>query len=100
MITDSLGALSFDDLLGTAAELGIDQLGACCRQLVAGAPFGARPTSPISLRVSSPSPPHGTEGQRSVCIPAWALAAGSSEHSYSASRSINSAGRRSSPPGH
>jgi sugar phosphate isomerase/epimerase len=26
MITDSLGALSFDDLLGTAAELGIDQL--------------------------------------------------------------------------
>jgi hypothetical protein len=26
MITDSLGALSFDDLLGTAAELGIQQL--------------------------------------------------------------------------
>ena len=26
MITDSLGALSFDDLLGTAAELGIEQL--------------------------------------------------------------------------
>jgi len=26
MITDSLGALSFDDLLGTAAELGIEKL--------------------------------------------------------------------------
>jgi sugar phosphate isomerase/epimerase len=35
MITDSLGALSFDDLLGTAAELGIEAIGVCCRQLVA-----------------------------------------------------------------
>jgi hypothetical protein len=26
MITDSLGELSFDDLLGTAAELGIERL--------------------------------------------------------------------------
>jgi hypothetical protein len=53
-----------------------------------------RATSPISLQVSSPLLPRGTEEQRSVCIPASALAAGSSERCYSASRSINSAGHR------
>ena len=58
-----------------------------------------RETSPTSLRVSSPSPSRGTEGRRSVYIPASALAAGSSAHSYSASRSIISAAPRSSPPG-
>jgi hypothetical protein len=40
------------------------------------------------------------EERRSVCIPASALAAGSSVHSCSASRSINSAAPHSSPPGH
>jgi predicted MFS family arabinose efflux permease len=59
-----------------------------------------RGISPISLRVSSPSPPRGTEEQRLGCIPASALAAGSSEHFSSASRSINSVGHRSSAPGY
>ena len=58
-----------------------------------------RATTPISLRVSSPSPPRGIEAQRSAFIPASGLAPGSSVPSYSASRSINSAGQSSSPPG-
>jgi hypothetical protein len=47
-----------------------------CRAVVIGFIAGRNP--PISLRVSSPLPPRGTEERRSVCIPASALAAGSS----------------------
>ena len=59
-----------------------------------------RATSLISLRVFSPLLLHGTEEQPSECIPASALALGSSEPSYSALRSIYSEAHRSSPPGH
>jgi MerR family mercuric resistance operon transcriptional regulator len=44
--------------------------------------------------------PRDTEELQLGCIPASALAAGSSGHSYSASGSINSVGRSSSPPGY
>jgi sugar phosphate isomerase/epimerase len=50
MITDSLGELSFDDLLDTAAELGIEQLEFAARQLVS-------PVLPCPVRSSAPTPP-------------------------------------------
>jgi len=58
-----------------------------------------RATSPISLRVSSPSPLRATEGQQLESIPASALAPGSSEPSYLGLPSISSAEHRSQLPG-
>ncbi len=42
MMTDSLGAASFDDLLGTAAELGIDQFEFAAGNWSPAPPSGAR----------------------------------------------------------
>jgi hypothetical protein len=81
-------------LFGFAAAL--PYIAVLCLSVVVG--FIVQGIFPISLRVSSTSSRRGTEKPRSGCISASALAVGSSEHFSSASRSINSAGQRSSAP--
>jgi predicted MFS family arabinose efflux permease len=83
------GLFGFTAMLPYIAVLGLS--------VVAG--FIVQDNFPISPRACSPLPARGTAAQRSGSIPASASALGSSERSYSASRSTNSAGRRSSPPG-